>query len=388
MPQHDLNTIIEKLKQLSDDIQDYVSYEVMLEDPLEGIIRDLRKKRHPIEYLAREVLDDDVLLNAFDNTCKTARDIVNLSKDKSFIQTIKSLMSNIKSFDKMKPGEATFYFTTLGPRGASSLSRWSNVLKTIIQDNHLGSAVLSSSARAWMASTPEERDTIVERMLAILPEWKQDQAYEQKKLKDQKPPEAPEGAIFDDYVFADHRDDVPHEEDNDEERMIYIAIKKHFSSNKLPLSKEAAEDIQLIIRNKWYPNTFHAPSKDTVYRGMTVPESWVRTALNLDDNDHLATAGEMSKPFTFTPLKNIYVTSWTLSDDVAHSFSQNLTYKRVYGVVLTASANTNSDKFLECVDGLYDIEGLDEYQYEEEVMGFGEIKVDHISWQLRKAANE
>lgn len=174
-----------------------------------------------------------------------------------------------------------------------------------------------------------------------------------------------------------------------EEDAALSALYKYVVSN-VEMPPEAAENIQAALKSRNYDDVLSAPYRSTVHRGMTVPESWLRAALKVGDDEELPERGDLQAAFTFTPWGEGAASSWSYNADVAGEFA-TLRMKREpagtearYVVTLTAPADKSSKTMMTGPDGFYGVLGLGHNDDEEEVIAFGPVKVTQIKWKRVK----
>ena len=224
-------------------------------------------------------------------------------------------------------------------------------------------------------------DAAVERALLILNMClKLAEAKAENDAAIEAAAEAPADAPLGRIAFPTHREDKPFEPDTKEETRLYITLKKYFSDNE-PLSASDANQIKELISNGLYADVFSAPTSGDVYRGMAVPKSWLMKLLKVKKLDG---AGEAEIGATLTPKKNS--SSWTVNPDQAEYFSTNPAVRSKdtdMAVILYAHVDDNPGSFIAASQGLYDVEGFDEYAGENEVIGLGPIKIYKIKWSTQ-----
>lgn len=199
-------------------------------------------------------------------------------------------------------------------------------------------------------------------------------------------PEGDKSDILQRYAFQPHRKErLPRESDTPDEASLYDALRTHFVMNAT-IKKHDADTLRAIMDGGKYKKIFHAPRQEWVFRGMIVKEDWLRTALKLsDDDDRLNTSGRDSGKFTFTPKRGVYVTSWSTDGSLSDRYALSETNDPdAYGVVMSAEVADNPNRLIACDDGLYNVRGYDECDYEHEVLALGPIHVQYIAWFKRR----
>lgn len=166
---------------------------------------------------------------------------------------------------------------------------------------------------------------------------------------------------------------LPLEPNTNVENELFSDLKQHFEGDVM-LSAEKARLVRKFLENGDYDDVFKEPTAKRVSRGMTVKRNWLETALN--NQEDLKNKGSMEKSFTFTP--NRGGSSWTSDSNVAKKFSSD--YEGDYRVILYADVDKNPKRFISGPSGLYNIQGLDIHDHEDESIGLGPIKVSKVSW--------
>ena len=232
----------------------------------------------------------------------------------------------------------------------------------------------------WRAASDEERSSLVNKVKKMVELSLVKAAERDVFLRKKNPPEVKKGAKFrplDDYAFGDARiGKVPSEKDNEKERILYKALRRHFSDN-IPLSKSEAEEITKILDNDAYSKIFHKPKTTWLFRGQGASERWLRKALKIKEGEPLPKTGSKSAAFTYTPRGDVAGSSWSVSTKTATNFKGE---DDEYNIVMQASNARNPNKFVAGPDGLYDVPGLDDYGSEKESIGLGPIKVSKVYW--------
>lgn len=168
------------------------------------------------------------------------------------------------------------------------------------------------------------------------------------------------------------------EEDTDEEAAAYDSLERHVDKN-IGIDAEDASNIMTALQSKKYSDVLKPPQTSHVYRGMSVPKSWLLRALKikLEDEDNLPDVGEVEASFTFMPFSN-ESSSWSTSDVMADEYARK-PGSSGYGVVLTAPVDQKT--MISGPDGFYKVSGLDPYYDEDEVICFGPVHVSYVSWR-------
>jgi hypothetical protein len=295
--------------------------------------------------------------------------------DEQFLSTMKDLGKIADRIKKLPRDRVEKAFNDLGPEDAPATRRWWYVLHFMAQtgsEDFLGDDVyLKGALSVWNQTTSNDKKTLVNRAVELTKEMHDTMT---KQHGDRQKPEAPDTAPLQKYAFADQRPDVPDEPNTSDEEQLFADLKRHFNDN-VPVDKKSSQEIKGFLNNDMYGTVFHAPDVKMVYRGMAVDEKWLKSALNVDQ---IEDKGERQATFTFTPREHEGASSWTLSKDVADDFAQDSSMP--YSVILAANISDNPDKFVTGPDGLYDVNGLNNFTTEQEVISLGDVKVAGIKW--------
>ena len=206
------------------------------------------------------------------------------------------------------------------------------------------------------------------------------------------PPRSPLGK----FAFAEQRPDefeVP-EPNNPRENALLQTIIEHFvGGGATRLTEEDCKLIQGFLKKGIYSDIFAEPAVASVYRGMTVDESFVKSlGIIMRDSDPRIPSYERMKPGgiavvknkTIKPLPGKFASSWTTTELGSRDDSSNMAWAfasgqtsygyqggRV-GIVLCADIATNPGKFFDA-EPLYGIEGMPSVEEEMEAVGMGPI---------------
>ena len=286
-----------------------------------------------------------------------------------FEKFLKIILQNIKQLQKLPLTKFEETFGFLGPNNTKD--KWWNILRLI---SRLGDDFLNKereverAEQIWEQSTVSERTEVLNQILDL--------------NDNTTPPEAPKDAILGQYMFADQRTDVPKEKNTKIEQSLYAAIRDQLNrNNSMPV-----EDVKIIYRllkSGQYKSMIKAPEQSYVYRGMSVDEEYLRSALKLNKEQEIESQGVIKSSFTFTPKNaSTATTSWTKSLDIAKSYALSKKNKK-YELIMIASVNENAGQFIDCAP-FYAIKEISKYRFENEVIGIGSIKVSKIIWNTIK----
>jgi hypothetical protein len=303
--------------------------------------------------------------------------------NEKFQSTMKDI---IKLLDKIKPYPTSLIFKEFHD---SLGTKWVHVLQTL---RNSGISALKSKFdvytvfAAWKRLSETEQDEILGKISDGIDDIVNSATQLDKHLRNNVNPEASKDDAFEEFAFADERyGQVPSEPDNELEKKLYKALEDHFNDN-IALSPENAKQIQKILKSGKYSSVIHGPKQDIIYRGMAVPEQWIKTALKLKKKDKLPLAGRMEASFTFKPRPGLGATSWTIYQETAVNFASDSAED--YMIVMVAEVADNKDKFIMSDDGLYRIDKLDLHADEHEVVALGNIKVSKIAWKKADSIEE
>lgn len=178
---------------------------------------------------------------------------------------------------------------------------------------------------------------------------------------------------------------VPAEVNLPVEDKLLRDLRQYITYSGSDLDGDAVGLLRKIIAKDEYSDVIVEPSSDAIlYRGLVLPETAadkLASSMGLELSD-LEEGERYDAGFVFHPWEGIAATSWTASERVARSFASRPQYgrrpgERTYAVVLEARAADNKDRFLD-LSVLYEVTGLQAYDHEQEVMGFGDIRVSGV----------
>lgn len=189
-------------------------------------------------------------------------------------------------------------------------------------------------------------------------------------------------------AFAPQRKNrgIPHEDNLPAEQKLVDDLREYINQAGKDLSDDSVKILLDILKNDTYSDVILEPSPSSLlYRGILVSEKLMEKICEdagIDIND-IGRGAEYRVDYVFQPKKGFTATSWTSYEKIAEDFTINpsLAYDiggNVYGIVMTAKASDNPDKFLD-LQKLYDISNTSNYAREEETVAFGDIKINKIS---------
>jgi hypothetical protein len=200
------------------------------------------------------------------------------------------------------------------------------------------------------------------------------------------------------YAFApQRRGKVPDEPNTKFESDLFRALKSHLE-HVSALRPQYVQVVQQFLNNKQYTDIFHEPTQKQVFRGIAVTSQWLGNAINLDpdeidnvnieiDDEGFPDSGSESAKFTFRPKNEGEGSSWTTDVQTAICFSfDNLKSEKPRGIIMVANVADNKNRFVECENGIYDVEELDVYDTENEVIALGDVKVSKLYWSLTRSS--
>jgi len=264
-----------------------------------------------------------------------------------------------------------------------------DILRNMSRGVNYRKVAYGSSLIDFMKSTPDI-DEVIEHVQESISQFNEEYEKRQEKMKMELGSEVPEGIKnkpLDDYAFAEEREGkVPREYDNEHEKRLLKKLSDHFELNK-SIDEKFATEIKSYLKKGMYKKIFHEPTTEIVYRGMQVKEEYIRVALKLKNEQQLNSTGSKNATFTFTPYENRNVTSWSSDFSIATNFAEG-EIENKYMLVLEASVRANPNCFVDCVNGLYDIKGLNKNANEAEVLGIGKIKAFKMLWIKQSTSSD
>lgn len=239
-------------------------------------------------------------------------------------------------------------------------------------------SMLRNVSQYFSINTDQELDEEMTKFYRVV-------ANEASKISAAKtqPAEAPNDADLGMYAFSPDRKNVPYEENNEYEEKLLTTLMKHFWQNK-NVPEVDAEIIKKFLKKNWYVDTFRQPNVPYFWRGMRVNKNYILKALKMDektfDKTYPSGQGHIKASFLFEPYESKHSSSWAKDYYSASNFATvDDSIGKGYAVVMVAQAAENDGKFLDC-EGLYKLHRLQTFQYEHEVIGFGDIAVSAIAW--------
>ena len=199
------------------------------------------------------------------------------------------------------------------------------------------------------------------------------------------PFEAEKDDVLGAYAFPKSRiKKLPKEPNTQEETRLLKAIEAHLlESGNIP--KDLSDIIVNILRSGKYSNIFQRCAPGTkIYRGMSVQEDWLVTAVKDNFNSENMSAGNYSGRMTFKPKSTKYSTSWTTDFDVSHRFRHKWHDPsgeaiKSYGVIMT-SIVTDDMYALDCAKLYNEIKLFTGLRSEHEVICFDNVPCVDIEW--------
>jgi len=216
--------------------------------------------------------------------------------------------------------------------------------------------------------------------------WDAGLSFSIDKLKNVKP-EVPEDQIdaagMGRYAFAPRRrKHVPSEPNTELENDMYVSLSDHVEINK-PMSdtKIGAAGFKNMLKHGWYDGVINEPQTEYVFRGMALSRNELIglgvTINQLNDKNNKAALVKA----TYKPLTTGQSSSWSDTMSSARKFAQERGVGKPYLVIAVAKIADNHNSFMSGKNGFYNITGLEEFSFEKEVIGLGNIKVSKIYWQ-------
>jgi hypothetical protein len=194
------------------------------------------------------------------------------------------------------------------------------------------------------------------------------------------PPEAPDGAPFGRYAWASRREGVPDEPDTELEETVYAQLKRHFASSRTGLPAGTVSMLSSFLRLGWYSPVLHAPSQDTLYRGMWIRSAAAMAALACVPEGDLRRSGHSDfSAGAIIPPANGWSTSWSSRKQATREFSESR--GSGYAVTLLADVAQNRFRLLAGPGGLYDVDGLSRWHLEKETVGLEPGIIRRVEWR-------
>lgn len=312
-----------------------------------------------------------------------------------------------------------FLSTLVGTGNRASKANITKIIRTIFRgsddmsqdlEGYVGVALRSFLEQAIVVDKLELRaiapgflDKCIESSIGLA-EWRKsdaDEVMKQLTLRMQKgiktsrrimswnlePIDAPEHgespkAVFGRFAFADEEDrlrpvkDRWWEQNTEIEADVLDQLNNH-AYEDIPIKKSSADVLGTILKKGQYTDILHEPDRRFLYRGMTVPKSWVASLLKKNP-DQVKPRGIVKVDFTFKPRGGS--SSWTANKKVAKKFSKDNLGD--VSIIIYASVNDNPNRFVAGPGGLYKLSAFSEFVGEKESMGLGDIKVCKIEWEV------
>lgn len=259
--------------------------------------------------------------------------------------------------------------------------------QTSIRKRELPESLFKSLYRVFKTlKTDENRSIWFATANRTLKLWEAGLSSDVNALKSVKP-EVPEKQIDDagmgSYAFAPRRrKQVPVEQNTDKENDLWDSLDHHVETNRpMEDSKTGAYGFKNILKHGWYDSVINEPKVTYVFRGMALSRDEL-LGLGVTMKQLIAKSSDKtSVKATYRPLVTGQSSSWSDSLFSAKKFAQPRGTDKPYIVVAVAKVADNHNSFMSGKNGFYNISGLDEYAFENEVIGLGNIKVFEIHWQ-------
>ena len=298
--------------------------------------------------------------------------IMNLASDLreqlALYKSVDTLIDVLDSIYTATTEQVKSMFAPLGPKWVRAFQVMIDGGVEAIRDNHTVFLYDGSALRkAWHETWDVDHSSVIDKITEIARDWVARSATH-------SPPEAPEGALLDQYAFAQQRVGVAREKNNKFEDGMLRAIKLHFNMNT-SFAAVYGDAIKEFLEKGQYTEVFHEPKANWIYRGMHVDLDYMMNALNVSE---IPDKGIKAASFTFTPLYGAS-SSWTESPQVAWNFANNSNSKAVK-LILCARRDKNHNAFIAGPGGLYTVKNASGYLDEEEIIGINAIKVSKIFW--------
>lgn len=182
------------------------------------------------------------------------------------------------------------------------------------------------------------------------------------------------------YAFPTARSSVvPKEPDTQTEKELLRALEHHLDmSGEIP--QKLSDVIVDILKTNKYPKVFKRCEPGTrIFRGMSVNQEWLQTALG-DNFNQSENFGSYDGSLTFTPRTGKYSTSWSLRHKIAKNFSPDRHATGFYSIVMICDV-TDDMYFLDCSRLYFELPQFDILSGESEVICFGPVKCVSVDWE-------
>ena len=154
-----------------------------------------------------------------------------------------------------------------------------------------------------------------------------------------------------------------------------------------PFGADVAQFIKNLLKKGWYKEVISEPKGKSVWRGMSVPNEWLRRALGGRIGK---LKGSASVSFTYKP-RSGGSSSWTTNVDRARGWGTGYGGRPdddLIHITLKADIADNKHCFVSGPPGkgggvgLYGVNRLNYHDDEAEAIGLGDIEVSEIEWEI------
>lgn len=214
-------------------------------------------------------------------------------------------------------------------------------------------------------------EDVVERIPGI--KSKLDRSYQ--KLGAEDPNE-----LLGRFAFARdrvNRGKIPDEPDTKDEEKLKMTLRRHFNANA-PIPTQTGATLAKFLKAGKYSDVIHEPTNKTLYRGIAVTKAVMRQLIG--GTKPILDKGRHERKVKLKPKRGV-ASSWTSKRAVAQQFAMDsVDEKRPYGVILLASPDDNSGRFVAGPNGLYKVEDFAGIEEESESVGLGPITIREFQW--------
>lgn len=186
---------------------------------------------------------------------------------------------------------------------------------------------------------------------------------------------APKDADAGEYLFATGRSDVPDEENTKVEDDTLHALVLHYM-HTVPLDPKTGNRLKTWLKNGWYTDLLRPPN-GFVYRGLkNVSKDQLTRWLGKEPHGINGKASVSSLYKT-----RDFASSWTIDKDLSMEFAFRSSREAGddgYNVILVADTSENDMLMNPGSGGIYNVDQFETFDYEQEVIGLGDIKLVQV----------
>jgi hypothetical protein len=274
--------------------------------------------------------------------------------------------------DNFEPNPASFYalctgildnkkFYSLFRKGPINLPKYSD-------------EQLLSNMTKWLKNRENTIDFADSMLFAAARSIKQNINLE-KKI----PPEAPDSAIFQKYIFGQNRSakSAPREMNTKIENDVELKLRQHYDHAKL-LDKTTGMMLAKLGKKGQYSDVLSVPEKyEIAYRGMRITKAALRKLLGKQKPEG---SGTVEKNMTYKPRKGS--SSWSIRRSVAHGFAEESNGSGEVLIILHSYIETNT--FIMNPDAATTVttRAVGAIESEREVIAVGNVRVFAFEYRI------